>query len=63
MATLTKKELLENEVFKNASDDTEIFIPDYRHGCMELCAVRTNIDGDILLYSEVMIGDEEDFPT
>ena len=62
MATLTKKELLENEIFKNASDDTEIFIPDYRHGCMECCEVRTNLEGDILLYSEVMT-DEEDFPT
>ena len=41
MATLTKKELLESEVFKKAPDDAPIFISD----CITVCVPLRHLQG------------------
>lgn len=48
MATLTKKELLENEAFKNAPDDAPIFISDAATVCVPLKYVQY-INNEIIL--------------
>lgn len=51
MATLTKKELLESEAFKTATDDAPIFISDCITACVPLRHLQC-INNEIILELE-----------
>ena len=51
MATLTKKELLESDAFKNAPDDAPIFISDCITVCVPLRHLQV-INNEIILELE-----------